>query len=198
MLMGAIVVMTAALTTLFFSPRYWLWCFAGAPLRDVISIQPEFNRAFFALQQLHDPWQRIENLTHRVIEWDCCFRCWATISDSPTDGIWPAAPGCLAALAAVAAWTWRTTHTVLITATATLLAATSSWYFVSTGWLAYFDSWLIACIGDRELRERAGFSSRRPRWRRGWMSGSFLRCPFVRGARNRRDRSRAWISRHVG
>src|SRR4051812_47558674 len=144
----AVVVLGAALlSTLLFTPRYWLWCFAGAPLQDVISLQPEFNRAFFALQQLHDPWQRIENPTHRVIEWRLLFPLLGHYLGFP-DGLYFALPhlGCVAALVAIAGSMWRMTRAVLATAAATLLAATASWYFVSTGWLAYFDSWLVAAL----------------------------------------------------
>lgn len=135
------------LSAFFFCPRYWLWCFAGAPLGDVISIQPEFNRAFFALQQLDAPWVRIDNLTHRVIEWRLFFPAVAHYLSLPPK-VFLAMPhvGCLAALAAGAAWMWRETRDVVFTASGTVLVATASWFFVATGWLAYFDSWLVLAL----------------------------------------------------
>jgi hypothetical protein len=136
-----------ALAIVFFAPRYWLWCFVGAPLPDLISIQPEFNRAFFALQQLHAPWERIQNLTHRVIEWRLFFPVLAHYARLP-DIVYLALPqiGCVAALAAAVVWSWRLSGDRWITAAVALLVATSSWYFVSTGWIGYFDSWLILAL----------------------------------------------------
>src|SRR4051812_41472559 len=48
-----------------FAPRFWLWRAVGVPLTELISIQPELNRAFFGLKQLHDPRQRIDDVTNR-------------------------------------------------------------------------------------------------------------------------------------
>src|SRR5215207_4002894 len=137
----------ALLTLCFFAPRFWLWPVAGLPLQELMVVHPEFHRAFYALQQLQDPWQRISDPVNRVIEWRLF---WPLISHhlgfSPT--VYFAIPfvGCLAALAAVATLTWRATRNALPCMAATLLTATSSWFFVSTGWLAYFDSWVILAL----------------------------------------------------
>lgn len=142
-----IVLGSAGLATLFFCPRYWLWCFAGAPLGDVVSIQPEFNRAYFILQQLHDPWQRIDNLSHRVIEWRLLFPVlghYTGLSDSAYFGL--AMLGVFPALGVVAWWLWRQTQDRARTAAGVVLSATASWYLVATGWLGYFDGWLIAAL----------------------------------------------------
>lgn len=138
---------SALLVACFFSPRFWLWPAAGMPLDEFVAIQPEFHRAYHALQQLDDPWRRIEDPVNRVIEWRLFWPVVAHALGSPRLG-YLALPhlGCLAALGAVAALTWRATRNALPTASVTLLAATSSWYFVSTGWLAYFDSWLILAL----------------------------------------------------
>lgn len=135
------------LSAFFFCPRYWLWDFAGAPLGDVIAIQPEFNRAFFVLQQREDPWQRVENLTHRVIEWRLFFPVLAHYLALPAKVLLGLPHlGGLAALAAAAAWLWRETRDGVFTAGGTVLVATASWFFVTTGWLAYFDGWLVLAL----------------------------------------------------
>src|ERR1043165_4330377 len=69
LLLTATALASALLTLCFFTPRYWLWPAAGMPLRDFTAIQPELHRAFFALQQLHDPFQKIDSDVNRVIEW---------------------------------------------------------------------------------------------------------------------------------
>jgi hypothetical protein len=138
----------AALVTLcFYCPRFWLWPVAGMPLTEFVSIQPEFHRAFHALQQLEHPWQRVDDPVNRVIEWRLFWPVVAHYAGLPA-GAFLALPqiGCLLTLAGVAGFTWRMTRAALPTAAATFLAATSSWFFVSTGWLAYFDSWLILAL----------------------------------------------------
>src|SRR6476620_11351827 len=113
-------------------------------LNELVAIQPELHRAFHALHQLQDPWQRIDDPVNRVIEWRLL---WPVIAHSLgfSHSVYFAVPylGCIAALAAVSTITWRATKDALPTFAASILAATSSWFFVSTGWLAYFDSWLI-------------------------------------------------------
>ena len=138
---------TALVALCCFSPRFWLWPVAGLPLGEFFAIQPEFHRAFYALQQLNDPWQRISDPVNRVIEWRLF---WPVISHALglPRVVYLALPhlGCLLALGAVTAVAWRVTRDTLPTAAITVLAATSSWFFVSTGWLAYFDSWLMLAL----------------------------------------------------
>jgi hypothetical protein len=135
---------SALLALCFFAPRFWLWRAAGMPLNELVAIQPELHRAFHALQQLQDPWQRIDDPVNRVIEWRLL---WPAIAHALgfSKALYFALPylGCIAALAGVSTITWRATRDAVPTAAAAVLAATSSWFFVSTGWLAYFDSWLI-------------------------------------------------------
>lgn len=140
-------VASALLTVWFFAPRFWLWPVAGMPLSEFVAIQPEFHRAFHALNQLQHPWQRIDDVVNRVIEWRLLWPVVAHYLGLPK-GLYFALPhlGCVLALTGVAAIAWRTTKHALPTITATLLAASASWFFVSTGWLAYFDSWLILAL----------------------------------------------------
>lgn len=145
----------ALVATFFFAPRFWLWPAVGVPLGDFVSIQPELNRAFFTLQQLANPWQPVDDVTNRVIEWRLLFPLLGHYLHLPA-WLYLALPhlGCLLALAAVAGVTWRATADRGVTLGYTLLAATASWFFVATGWLAYFDSWLLlglllAAFSDR-------------------------------------------------
>jgi hypothetical protein len=140
-------VASALLTVWFFAPRFWLWPVAGMPLNEFVAIQPEFHRAFHALNQLQHPWQRVDDVVNRVIEWRLLWPVVAHYLGLPKF-VYFALPhfGSVLALTAVAAIAWGTTKHALPTLTATLLAASSSWFFVSTGWLAYFDSWLVLAL----------------------------------------------------
>lgn len=131
----------------FFAPRFWLWPVAGLPLEEFIAIQPEFHRAFHALRQLQDPWLRIEDTVNRVIEWRLLFPLLGhAVGLSPSAYLALPFIGVVPALTAAAVFVWRGTRDARTTLAAVVLAATSSWFFVSTGWLAYFDSWLIAAL----------------------------------------------------
>ena len=145
----------AVVATFFFAPRFWLWVAVGVPLGELISVQPELNRAFFALQQLADPWRPIEDPTNRVIEWRLLFPLLGHYLDLPS-WLYLALPqaGCLLALGAVTSVAWRVTRDFASTLGLGVLAATASWFFVASGWLAYFDSWLmlgllLASFADR-------------------------------------------------
>ncbi len=145
--MAAGIFGVALLTTCFFSPRFWLWPVVGMPLSELLAIQPEVHRAFYALNQLGHPWQRIDDPVNRVIEWRLLWPSLAHLLGLP-GGLYLTLPhvGCLFALGTTAAIAWRTMRHALPVLAATLLAATSSWFFVSTGWLAYFDSWLVIAL----------------------------------------------------
>ncbi len=131
----------------FFAPRYWLWRSVGLPINELVSIQPEQNRVSFALLQLENPWLRIEDPTNRVIEWRLLFPLVGHYLHLPR-WLYLCLPhlGCFLSLAAVATIAWRSTRDGTATVCAALLTATTSWFFVSTGWLAYFDSWLILAL----------------------------------------------------
>ncbi len=144
---GGSLALATVVALLSFAPRFWLWPAVGAPLGDFIAVQPEFHRAAFALGQLENPWQRIADPTNRVIEWRLLFPVLAHALKLPP-ALYLALPavGVLLALGLAAAALWRETKDAALTFGGTLLAATSSWFFVSTGWLAYFDSWLVAAL----------------------------------------------------
>ena len=138
---------TGLMALCFFAPRYWLWRAVGFPLKELVEIQPELNRVSFALPQLANPWLRIDDPTNRVIEWRLLFPLIGHYLHFPR-WLFLALPhlGCLLSLATVASITWRVTRDARAVFYAALLTATASWFFVSTGWLAYFDSWLILAL----------------------------------------------------
>lgn len=127
-----------------FAPRFVVWRGLGIP--DLLGF-PELNRAADALRQLEDPFVRISNPSNRVLEWRLLFPVlgWALRLPSWLYLALPSA-GCLAVLACVAAQLraagWRRDEALAVL----LLTASGPWFFVSTGWLAYFDSWLVLAL----------------------------------------------------
>ena len=96
------------------------------------------------LRQLQHPLAFAAGANNRVIEWRLFF-------PSPAMG-WGfrrgytsrcRISGCLLVLFSIARLLLRHGFPACQAFAATTLAATCSWFFVSTGWLAYFDSWYV-------------------------------------------------------
>lgn len=124
-----------------FSPRFIFWGTLGIPeFRD----QPEVHRATYALLQLDHPFMEIEAFSNRVLEWRLLFPIIFNLLRLPPQ-LYLALPwiGCLLVLGYVARIVWRRTHRLPLTAAAMVVVGTTSWFFTSTGWLTYFDSWYV-------------------------------------------------------
>jgi len=128
----------------FFCPRFSLW--RGLEVTES-NFNPEVNRAQDVLRQVANPFAPIENQSNRVIRWRLLFPLiWHTLSlprltllAVPWVGVW-------LTLMFVAAWAVRETCSLPAAMAMTVLAGTMSWFFVSTGWLAYYDSWLMLAL----------------------------------------------------
>ena len=137
----AVAVVAAALVLFFFAPRfvYWRSLEAGQWLGGA-----ETHRAFSTLEQLRDPWAPVTSRPNVVIAWRLLFPVTWHALGLPS---WPylALPhvGCLLTLWLMAWLNHQRFGEWSQTLAATALSATLPWFFVSTGWLAYFDSWLV-------------------------------------------------------
>jgi Tetratricopeptide repeat len=130
------------LTIACFAPRfvYWGWLDLDSSEHNA----PEFNRAIDTLHQLEQPFVPITNPTNSVINWRLLFPFLGHVLHLPR---WAflALPslGCLLVLGYVAHLVRREGGTRWSALLASALCGTTSWFFVSTGWLAYFDSWYV-------------------------------------------------------
>lgn len=137
-LMAALVVLAA------FTPRFVVWRGLGIP--DAL-IFPEVNRAADALRQLQEPLAAITNPSNRVLEWRLLFPLLGHALRLP-DRVYLALPalGIILALAYQArlllARGWRFDEALA----ALLVAGACPWLFVSSGWLAYFDAWVVLAL----------------------------------------------------
>jgi len=125
----------------FFCPRYVLWRGLDIPQARY---NPEVHRAYYRLQQIEHPFDPIENENNRAMRWRLFFPLLAHYLHLPRNVLF-ALPfiGCLLALGLTAYVVLRETGSTLLALLSSMLAATTSWFFVSTGWLSYFDSWYI-------------------------------------------------------
>jgi hypothetical protein len=136
-----LAILIAVVTLVRFSPRYSEW--RGLLLVPLVATC-DCQRAFDSLDQLHDPWMKIENPTNRVIAWRLLFPLVWHYGHLPSE-LYLAMPwlGCLLALWLIAWCNFRRLQNWPETGVSVALLAALPWLFVSTGWLAYFDSWFV-------------------------------------------------------
>lgn len=129
------------LVLLRFTPQFALWRGLDA---HAGWFTPELNRAAQTLRQIADPWTAVENDVNAVINWRLLFPLAAHYLHLPTP-LFLALPaiGCLLTLVLLAHVFARELARPGLAVAATALMATTSWFFTSTGWLAYFDSWYV-------------------------------------------------------
>lgn len=138
---AGMAIAAALLTLFFFTPRVAIWRGLDVPMARGF---PEVNRAAYALAQVDQPWAEIDSVSNQVIRWRLLFPILAHGLRLP-DWAFLALPhlGCLLVLGFVARLLLKRGWSNGETVAATIVMATSSWFFVSTGWLAYFDSWCV-------------------------------------------------------
>ena len=134
----------AVVVLVVFSPRFVVWRGLGIP---EVQIFPEVNRAGDALRQLEEPFAAITNPSNRVIERRLLFPLLGHALHLPAR-VYLALPvlGCLLVLTYAAGILigrgWRTDETLAVL----IVVGAGPWFFVSCGWLAYFDSWLVLAL----------------------------------------------------
>lgn len=140
-ILGALAAGATLLILWLFSPRYAYWPALHVP---EINHYPDTHRAAFTLLQLDNPFIEIDNFSNRVIEWRLLFPLVFHYLHLPA-WLFLAVPwiGCLLVLWYVAWLVWHRTRQLPLTAAAIVLIGTTSWFFTSTGWLTYFDSWYV-------------------------------------------------------
>ncbi len=132
----------ATVTTFVFAPRFVYW--RGLSLGRLPTLTPEYGRAISSLAQIDDPWAPVDNELQQVIRWRLLFPLVWHYLALPR-WLYLALPqiGCLLALW-LTAWLLRERlGNWLQTWMGTTLFAALPWFFVSSGWLTYFDSWLV-------------------------------------------------------
>lgn len=147
--------LVCALLLYFFCPRFYLWRGVALGIPELYGF-PETNRAVQVLQQLQNPWAPLELNLNKAIAWRLLF---------PVVGhmlrlhplVFLALPfvGCWAAAALILHVMTGVLQDRLQAIMATITACGAAWFYVSTGWLTYNDSWVIlglvavACLPSR-------------------------------------------------
>lgn len=141
LLHSVIVLAIIAVTLFFFSPRFVYWTFLDS---EAGTLGPEASRAQKILLQLEDPFAKIDDPSNVVIQWRLLFPLLGHFLELPPK-LFLALPylGCFLSLSLILVQARRATQSLLEASLITALASSCSWFFVSTGWLGYFDSFYI-------------------------------------------------------
>jgi hypothetical protein len=130
-----------AVCSLFFCPAFVFWrgLWLGRPW---LTRSPEVGRAVYALQQLNHPLVKITDPGQVVLQWRLLFPVIGHALYLPP-WLYLSLPhlGCIVVTAYAAHLMRRQGGNWLSAFFAATLLATGSWFFVSTGWLSYEDSW---------------------------------------------------------
>ncbi|WP_345323559.1 tetratricopeptide repeat protein [Novipirellula rosea] len=130
-----IAVAAAMLVILCFAPRFKLWQSFDLP---------EVDRYYDTLRQLENPFEDITNHVSRVNQWRLFFPFVGNLTGL-SEWQFTTIPflGCIATLFYIVILCQRAGMPIRDSLLLSTLLAMSPWYFVSTGWLAYFDSWVV-------------------------------------------------------
>lgn len=128
----------------FYSPRFVTW--QGLHIPPSL-FNPEVNRGNDALKQLANPFDTSFRPSNGIIRWRLLF---PLISHALhfSDKLYLSLPyvGALLVFAFMAHVAFQETKDRLAAFLIALLSGTTSWFFVSSGWLGYFDSWYIFAL----------------------------------------------------
>jgi hypothetical protein len=134
-----------ALLLFFFSPAwaaFRLW--ARVPEMGGLV---EVRRGVSVLQQAVHPGAVITDPLHRAIQWRLLFPSIAHVLGLPGTVLFGFAPlGCLVLLGYIITVLRRTGAAWFATAQIAVVVGAASWFFTSTGWLGYYDSWFALAL----------------------------------------------------
>ncbi|MES1213662.1 MAG: hypothetical protein ABUL64_03670 [Singulisphaera sp.] len=136
-----IATIASLITLLDYTPQFFAWRGVG----DYVAHRaPEYARANALLIQVNDPWHTAYDPLHHVLAWRMLFPLVWHYGHLPLRSILVMPHlGCIATLWLVAGLSLARLQRWWPTVLMTLLFATLPWFFVSTGWLGYFDSWYV-------------------------------------------------------
>lgn len=138
-----IAIAATGLTTVRFAPHFVNW--RGLSLADDMPFMcVEYSRALAELQQIKNPFVAVADEHHGVIGWRLLFPLVWYVTALPA-WLFLAVPhgGCVVTLWGVAWMTYERLQSWPRVFLVTALFAGQPWFFVSSGWLGYFDSWLV-------------------------------------------------------
>ncbi len=107
----------------------------------------EVRRGASVLQQVEHPGAPLADRLHGAIQWRLLFPLLGRALHLPAWALFGLADvGCLLALGFIVTVLRRNGLSFVRGALATLMLGATSWFFTSTGWLGYYDSWVVLAL----------------------------------------------------
>ncbi|MBC7368144.1 MAG: tetratricopeptide repeat protein [Undibacterium sp.] len=112
-----------------------------------MGFQIEVRRGVSVLEQVAHPGNALTDPLHRAIQWRLLFPLIGHLLPLPPAAFFALAHlGCLLVIAYLITLFRRARFTWADTAFTAVTLGAASWFFTSTGWLGYFDSWLALAL----------------------------------------------------
>jgi hypothetical protein len=132
-----------ALIVLFFSPS-WVsfaaWRAMPQQYGDLVAVR----RAVAVVQQIADPTMEIRDPIHGIVRWRLLFPTLGHLLHVPPAAVLLLSPlGYVLVLSLLIRCAHRRGLPWLECTQMAIVVGCASWFFVATGWLGYFDSWLV-------------------------------------------------------
>lgn len=140
---AALALAVAAVAIRFFSPS-WIAFRAWARVPELFSNGILVRRGAYVAMQVADPFVAIDNRVHKVLRWRLLIPLVGHhlgMSAGAVLGL--AHVGCLVVIAVVVRLGRTRGFSWSESAMLAIVFATSAWFFVGTGWLGYYDSFLV-------------------------------------------------------
>jgi hypothetical protein len=132
-----------ALIVLFFSPSWVSFVAWRAMPRqnwDLVAVR----RAVAVVRQIADPITEIRDPAHTTVRWRLLFPTLGHFLHVPPAAVLLLSPlGCVLVLSLLIQCAHRRGLRWLECTQLAIVVGCTSWFFVATGWLGYFDSWLV-------------------------------------------------------
>lgn len=141
-IMATIAIGATVLILLFFCPRFVLW--SGLRIEHVW-FNPEVHRAAATIEQLKNPFEMIPDASNRPIAWRLLLPIiWYGLRLPDWCFLMLPHFGCIFTVGLIAYIVYKQLHNRLLAFLTAVTLGACPWFFVSSGWLSYFDSWMIA------------------------------------------------------
>lgn len=140
---AGLATLVSALLVLFFSPA-WVAFRAWSRVPEVFWQVVPVRRGVQVMKQVGDPFTEITDPLHRILQWRLLLPLSGHVLGLAPEFVLVLAPlGCVLVLAVLVAQGRALGASVAEGCLLAIVAGAGAWFFTSSGWLGYYDSWLV-------------------------------------------------------
>jgi hypothetical protein len=140
---AGMAMLVSTLLVLFFSPA-WVAFRAWSRVPEVFWQVVPVRRGIQVMNQVGDPFAEITDPLHKILQWRLLMPLaghYLGLAPGVVLGLAPL--GCIVVLAVLFAQGRARGGSVAECSFLAIVAGAGAWFFTSTGWLAYYDAWLV-------------------------------------------------------